>query len=189
MSTETVSQHKWHLALSIFLITIIAGIAVVILLALGAANPPRAGELVWQADTAHGWPLLPYSGQFDLHIARISLPQSPFTLEIIASNEGTPASAWGLWLRTSDGIQSFLVSNEGYMSISNDENAHWAQFIHVRAATNKLYLHVQDDQAATFRINDEIAWQGTIMPLADWGIVLYGGPDITWQSMRLYAER
>lgn len=189
MSTENVPHSKWNLGLSIFLITLIAGVFVLILLSLGVADPPRAGELAWQTDTTDDWPLLQRTGEWQHHTAPLPLPNAPFTLEITASNNGTPDSAWGLWLRTTDGLQTFLVSSEGYMSVSNDDNAHWAQFIHVHITTNKLYLHIQGNQSATFRINDEIAWQGVVTLWTEWGVAMYGSADITWQNIHLYAGK
>ncbi len=189
MSTENVQRSKWHLALTIFLITLVLGILLLILLALGIADPPRAGELVWQTDTTSSWALSHDTGESWRYIAPIPLSEVPFTLEITAINNGVPASAWGLWLRTTDGLQTFLISNERYMSVGNDDTPHWAQFVHIRTDTNKLYLDVLANQSATFRINDEIAWQGALMPTSDWGIVSYGNAAIARQNIHLYAGK
>jgi hypothetical protein len=165
------------------------GVLIIILLSLGLADPPHAPTLVWQTDSLDRWPLLQHANEYDFLIAPFPLPQSPFTLEITASNEGTSASAWGFWLHTADRVQIFQVSNNGYVSISADETSHWSQFLHIRPTTNKLYLDVQDDYFATFRVNDEIAWQGTITPIADWGVALNGAADINSQNIEIYAGR
>jgi hypothetical protein len=187
MSTESIPPHKWKLAVSIFLIIIIMGLFVLIFLSLGVADPPRAGELTWQTNSINNWTPLQTNSVSQRYVAPTPLPHAPFTLEITASNNGAYFSGWGLWLRTTGGIQTFLVSREGYMSISSDDNSHWAQFIHIQTITNKIYLHIEGNQAATLRINDEIAWRGTIVPLVEWGLSLHGSAIITWQAIELYT--
>ena len=184
---ETVSLKKWRLALSILALTLIAGVALPILLALGLTDLIRAPQLIWQADGASNWALVQSAGEFDLYRAPIPLPQPPFTLELSAGNQGQPSSAWGLWLEIDGGIQTFVVSSEGYISISNDEMARWAEFFHVHPTANKLYLHIEADHSAAFRINDEIAWTGRVNATHNWGIAIFRNPQLVWGTISLYG--
>ena len=186
---DSVSPHKWCLALSALLIMIVAGIFVLVLLALGLADPPLAGTLRWQSASVEGWLPVRCTGESEMFIAPIRIPRPPFTVVASASNHGEAHSAWGLWLETVEGIQMFQVSNEGYLSVSSDDSTHWAQFFHIQSPTNKLYLHVQTDDIATFRVNDEIAWQARLTEVEglSWGVARYGKADLAWEYIRVYA--
>jgi hypothetical protein len=187
MSTVTVNRHKWRRALSSLIVTLIAGAALLTALALGLADPPRAGRRIWQAKSAAAWPRYPSLGETARHLSPMPLPRPPFTLEISASNQAEPTSAWGIWLESGDGILEMLVSGEGYLSISTDENPHWAEFIHIHPVTNELYLHVESDKNATFRINDEIARTGILVAGTQWGVARFGNPDVLWDAISIYA--
>jgi hypothetical protein len=114
-----------------------------------------------------------------------------FTLELTADNSGTADSAWGIALQASGELWTFLISREGYFSVSADEKPHWAEFPHIRRdGDNKLYLDVREDGAAIVRINDEIAWAGSIFISENdaWGIAHYRRPRLDWASIEIYAE-
>jgi hypothetical protein len=186
---STVLQQKWRLALWVLGSVIIGGIILVIVLALGAANPPRAGAILWETDSASNWPLFERKETVNLFRAPTPLPTPPFTLELSARNSGDAASAWGIWIGNSDTVHMIVVSREGYMSVSDDEALHWAEFMHIRSDLNKIYLDVTTDLNATLRINDEITWTGTLALTdnASWGIALYREPELSWQDIILYA--
>jgi hypothetical protein len=182
MSTDSIHPGKWRLALLMLIFTLIGGAVLVTLLALGLGDPPSAGELAWQTKTDQDWQRHRDFGETVLTIAPVRLPEAPFTLELQASNHGVSDSAWGMWIETTAGIWTMLVSNEGYMSVSNDEQPHWAGFIHIRSETNKVYLHVEGDHMATVRINDEIAWRGRLATESEWGIARFRRPDLGWDG-------
>ena len=184
MSTDSLHPGKWRLALLMLMFTVIGGAGVVILLALGLADPPRAGSLVWRSDSDQDWQPYREIDEAALYNAPIRLPEAPFTLELQASNQGASDSAWGIWIRTTDGIRIIVVSREGYLSISSDERPHWAGFIHIGSETNKLYLNVESDHYATLRINDEIGWTGRLVTTNEWGVVRFRQPDLIWDGWR-----
>jgi hypothetical protein len=44
------------------------------------------------------------------------------------------------------------------------------------------------DYEITLRINDEIAWTGTIQPgLNQWGVLKTGNAKVTWNSIKIYT--
>ena len=187
---STVPQQKWRLALWTLGSMIVGGIILVILLALGTANPPRAGAILWETDSASNWPLVERKETVNLFCAPTPLPAPPFTLEISAGNSGDAASAWGIWIGNRDTGYTILVSREGYMSVSHDEILHWSEFMHINSDVNKIYVDVRSDFSATLRINDEIAWTGTLA-LRDhpnWGIVHYHEPELSWKDIAIYAS-
>lgn len=188
MSTETVPPTKWRLAVGTLFFTLAAGGTLILALALGLADPPRAVPLAWQADSAADWPVDQTLGEFELYRAPIPLPLPPFTLELSANNGGQGGSAWGIWLQTTGGIQTMMVNNEGYLSVSADAAAHWAEFIHIRSETNKLYFDLAGDGRATLRINDEIAWRAILAAADDsnWGVAFHRNPQVTWEFIRVY---
>lgn len=186
LSIETVPPIMWLFTLIVLAVLIIGGGILIVLLASGMADPPRAGLLQWSIATADDWPLIQESADFRLYHAPTALPNLPFTLELTANNEGELDSGWGLWI----GSWSILISREGYFSISGDEKPHWAEFIHIRqSGDNKLYLDIQQNGTATLRINDEIAWTGDISISEDaaWGVVYYRHPEINWKSIEIFA--
>jgi hypothetical protein len=153
----------------------VAGLVLTLLLALGLADPPRAGSLQWQADS---------TAQIN---APMALPAA-YTLELSARNDGPAESAWGIRLTGTDQQIAFLIDNQGYLSVSTDEAPHWAEFPHIRPnASNQLYLHVEPGGAATLRINHEIAWEGTINAQS-WSSAEHGQPLLDWLALSLYHE-
>jgi hypothetical protein len=187
LSIETIPLILWRLTLATFVFLIIGGLAFIILLSLGIADPPRAGSLQWSAKTADDWSLWQETGDFRNSHAPTALPRLPFTLELTASNEGALDSGWGIWI----GSWSILISREGYLSISDDEKPHWSEFLHIRRdGDNKLYLDMRENGDTTLRINDEIAWTGNISFLenAAWGVIYYRHPQINWKMVAIYAE-
>lgn len=188
MSTATVHPRQWRLTLSVLLFTMIAGAALLTALALGIADPPRVGQRIWQSTVTDNWPLYHTTAEADLYLSPSPLPQPPFTLEITAANHGIPLSAWGIWLEADKDISWMLVSNEGYVSFSADDHPHWTEFFHTRPITNKLYVHAEANNNATFRVNDEIAWTGTLITSANWGIAFFRNPDVQWDTISMYAS-
>lgn len=178
MHEDTISDYSWKIALLGAALLLSMGVIVFISLALGFANPPYAGELQWQSQDLSTWNRLS-DHQFE---APITPTTDHWTLEAKASL----ADVWGLWLKNADQTRYFLTDGVAYVSISEDEQPSWAAFIHVRPeGENTLYLHHADGQI-TFRVNEEIAWQGASISPMTWGL-LYpietANPPIT---VRLY---
>lgn len=169
---HNVSARQWRVAVLLTLAIVFGGAGLAILLALGLADPPRAGSLRWQASELSGW-LSQTAGDLILYTAPLSITQMPVTLEISAENQGSSTSAWGIWLQGEGRRWFTLVSNEGYLSVSGTARPAWAEFLHIRRGElNTLYLHVEADGTATLRINAEIAWSGrlTLSDEGVWGI-------------------
>lgn len=167
MSTEFVSKSQWRFVLVLAGLVLFGGLVLVIALALGVANPPRAGALQWQINNVDDLPT--------------TLPPAPFTLEITAKNTGAADSAWGMWI----GQWTALIRHDGYVSINRDRRKpNWTEFPHIRRnGENKLYLHVEVDGQGTLRINDEIAWTGILPAIRHrWGVA----GEVEWKNIALY---
>jgi hypothetical protein len=112
----------------------------------------------------------------------------PLTLELSAQALPVSNGAWGLWLRAPGEVWHFLVSAEGCLSVSADSHQHWFPFIHIHPnSPNRLSLHLEADGSATLRINDEVAWTGTLPAPQAWGVARWRNPTIMWTGIYLYA--
>lgn len=191
---------RWRISLSLSLITSLVGALLLIVLALGAANPHHAGVLFWQANSDVDWQQYASGDIFAFYKASVTIPSAPFTLELTATNNGNPESAWGIWLETDQGLWLVLVNREGYSSVGDcctdglysspiKLNLDWREFLHIRPQT-KLYLNVEADASATLRFNDEIAWTGNLILVPDgqWGTIYYRNPRLTWRTIKIYAQ-
>jgi hypothetical protein len=156
-------------------------------LAYGAADPPLAGKLVWEARNPGDWPDVSSNGALHLLQSPILLPATPFTLQLTASNIGVQDSAWGIWLKTDSRRQIVLIDNQGYYSLSDTSKPHWVEFIHLRTGYNTLYLNIDKDGMTTLRLDHEVAWTGKLSLQSAWGIVIYHAPVLTWDKLQLYA--
>jgi hypothetical protein len=193
-SNERVSLSKWRVVLAGFIGTIAAGIILVIVLANGAANPPRASALVFEANRLEQLEFL-YEGQdsllyklpFELDISSL------YTLEVTANNTASDESAWGIWVGVAEHTPlGILVRDDGYFYTSDTG---WVNFLHIQPISNKLYLSVENPSnhslsSVAFRINDEIALEITpddeILPM--FGVALYKDAAVDFEYIRLYRE-
>lgn len=190
-STDIVPSRQWRLAVMLLLVVIAGGAAVILALALRLADPPRAGAMVWETTSMDvGWPLIRDLGgspRLWLKRAPFETRSPPFTIEIEANVSNTDSSAWGLWIETQPGHSLFLAGHGGY--ISAGMGLDWRGFIHVRPETNHLYLYVEADGAATFRVNGEIAWRGRLdLPAQPaWGLATFTDARFDLRYACLYA--
>jgi len=162
------------------------GVGLLIALALGLANPPRAGSLTYEVGSPASWQPFPDAGQSRLFAAPNRLPVPPFTIEMTATNQGGADSGWGFWSLSPDGMIQILMSQDGYFSYSDDGSPHWAQFIHIQPDINTLSINVTEDRQGTVRINDEIVWTGAWVGINRWGASQYSSPALNWQGIRVY---
>lgn len=152
----------------------LGGLILIVLLALGLADPPRAGSLRWRVASPDEMP-------------DSSLPPA-FTLELQARSAGPAESAWGIRLDGAAEPLTILIDNEGYLSVSPDDLPHWAEFPHIHPPDdNLLYIHIDHNGAATLRINHEIAWQGAVSANS-WEIIEWDSPQLAWDYIALYYE-
>ncbi len=131
---ESVTPRVWNLLLIMLTAVLAIGLALVAVLARGAADPPRDSLIV-------------------LELTPEGTASAPFTVE-------TTADEFTLMCGDSPSLL-FQVRRDGYFSVS-DGDPLWAGFHHIRRDQNTLYLHVNGDGALTFRINAEIAWTSTL---------------------------
>jgi hypothetical protein len=191
--------NRWRLSLLLSLGVVTGGTLLIVVLAFGAADPPRSGVLVWQANSDEHWQTKYAEDSSTFYQAPVSISSLPFTLELAAENKGSPDSAWGLWLETEPDLWLVLVSREGYFaagSTHGDQGRYslsnsildWREFLHIRPRT-KIYLHVDAGSSATLRLNDEVAWTGTLTFSSEisWGIIHYKLPKLNWQQIQLYG--
>jgi hypothetical protein len=185
-----IPQKHWVFALITLAALMLAGLVVLLALALGAGDPPQAGPLRWQADTPQTWELEAEPGDITRYVAPNPVSALPLTLEVTAASTGSRESAWGIWLDTDPIPLELLISRAGYALVSLDQQPDWRGFPHIRPLQfNRLYVHLADDRA-TLRINDEIIWHGqiTLPPAVTWGLITWRQPTMEWQGIRLYAQ-
>jgi hypothetical protein len=187
-SIEMVSPPLWRGVSAMLLFAIIGVLVLALVLASGAADPPIAGSLVLEVNDTSGWAEISNTAEIRLLQSPEALSSLPFTLQLSARNGGAPDSAWGIWLETETGRQIVLIDNQGYHSVSDTPRPHWIEFIHLRTGRNTLYLNVDQNGAATLRLNREVAWTGKLSPRNAWGIATYRGPTLTWDTLQLYAS-
>ena len=185
MSTST---FRWRVILISNVLIGIGGLVLIVLIALGIANPPRAGSIRWQANTNAGW-LTHQQDEITVYHAPASLGEA-FTLELTAINNGPDDSAWGFWLPGPEAQIFTLISNEGYYTF-NPWYAGWQEFPHIQVSkTNTIYFHVNPDGHGTIRINDEIVHDDLtfLYGVDKWGIATYNNPQLTWEQIAIYHE-
>ncbi|MBZ0299683.1 MAG: hypothetical protein K8J31_08090 [Anaerolineae bacterium] len=176
---------RWRIILTVLIILIAGGTALTVLLALGLADPPRIGTLQWQAAAPDDWPEHTDTTGVRRLDAPVELPEV-FTLELTVRNAGPPDSAWGLQLHNGESALTILIDNLGYWSLSTDDRPHWAEFMHLRPGkSNQIALTITPNSSAILRINEEIAWAGSLRATA-WQVVLAGEPQLTWERLALY---
>jgi len=174
-------------------ITIAGGLIAVIVLAAGAADPPRAGPRRYENSTAHTLIARANSGtQFEPE--SVVLPNGAFTLEVSGrlSPDSDPSAAWGIELSDDQTRYSALLNGFRQYAVMPSQ-PDFAPFIHVRAdgESNKITLDVRGDSSATMRINDEVAWTGRIGAVRSAHIQVIGGLDksaaLTVEGVAVYA--
>jgi len=178
---------RWRIATISLAAILVGGVILAALLALGLADPPRAGALQWQAASPEDW--LQEKMTADLYLLRApqALPRT-FTLELSARNDGPPGSAWGIRLSSEERTTTILIDNQGYISIDQIDPK-WEEFLHARPrASNSLSFHMTQNGTATVRINDEIARNGIVFrtPVDRWSVVIYRQPQLTWYRIALF---
>lgn len=131
---ESVTPRFWKLLLITLTTMLVIGLSLVAILLRGAADPPRDNLTV-------------------LEFTAAGSTRAPFTLE-------TTASGFSLMCDQSAPI-FFQIRRDGYFSVTASL-PDWVPFVHISRESNRLYLHVDESGHMTFRINEEIAWQGNL---------------------------
>jgi hypothetical protein len=166
------------------------GLVTAVLLSGGAADPPRAGRLIWQAGPL---PDAAASVYYSTVVGGpVDLPARPYTLEVAGqlAAGSDPAASWGIACDTGESAGppfSITLDGQGFFSFPPFQPDS-VPFIHIRPAgeSNKLALNVEASGQATLRINDEIAWRGAVPDARRAQIVLVGGRAT---SSRLVVQR
>lgn len=183
-SNELVSRFKWRVVMAALMLTIVGGVVVTILLLQGLGDPTYAPQLV--IDLTSDEELEVVSPPNYLRVSSLSAEESPITIEVMGSFSAQPDTSWGIWVQSSSALYSFQIRDDGYFSAIPSG---WQEFIHIQPVENKLYLHVESDGNATFRINDEIAWIGVLpSDLVEWGVIRPTDSAIHWRNIRLYTR-
>ncbi len=197
---KVASRRKWQFApLAGLALALTAGFGVIMaaIILIGSANPlypPRVQTIptVGLGELTTNWFTLATPAQRYL----------PMTLEVEADVSNT--DQWGIWVASGGAFHAFYIRTDGYFRTSQPE---WQPFAAVRPDVNRLYIYIaaqdwQDplalfpylqlpaDHQVTFRINDEIAWGGTIAPgLDSWGIIAPAVAEIDWREITIYTSR
>lgn len=166
--------------------------ALALVLALGAADPPRAGPLQWQddfkdglgrwtPDSGPGGSLAAAGGALQVELgaggaawAVTPGPASDFTLEV-AGASSTGSAAYGLVFGWQDAshYSAVLVSGDGYAEAYTQAGAQrtawlaWQQWPHILVGGegNRVRVDVQAGPAGTgvtARVNDEVLARTTL---------------------------
>jgi hypothetical protein len=127
-----------------------------LILAAGAADPPRAARLVRDLQAGTAIAALP----------TIVLDNVPTTVEVAAAiaAPATTEAWWGVTL-TQAGREVLRVSIDAERFFSLTPYLPDATFfVHLRRGEqpNEIYLHVEADGTTTLRLNREVAWQGRV---------------------------
>jgi len=209
MSTVTthdrVAPWLWRLANWALLFSLAGMAALAAALALGAADPPRAGPLLWQDDFKRGlerWTLA--AGQMAAEhgaleatlaaeadgtaLALTSAPAGSFTLEVAGAAVEGPA-AYGLVFGWQDDAHysAVLVNGNGYAEAYTQAGPQraawlaWQQWPHILygVESNRVRVDVRAEgagTAVTARVNDEVLATTTLAGSAGQVGVLARGP-------------
>ncbi len=184
-SPDVTPRWLWRVVRVALLAVMAVGVAGVIVLGAGAADPSRAGPLLYEDATPHTLTTSPNSNPV-IDPDFFAFPKGAFTLEVSArfSVESDPTTAWGIVLgppQTSNSSTPFYSARlNGFRQFAVwPTQPDFTPFIHIRAngQTNKLTLDVRSDGSATLRINDEVAWTGRLPVAGTAMIELFGGQD------------
>ena len=167
----------WRALLLALAALILGGLSGAALLALGAADPPRAGSLQWLQEAESGECL-------DASALDLPLLRPPITVELTAVRTESAASlaVWGLWLRTPDAAAlRWEVLPPGYYRHAGQT----MPFHHIGAGENTLRLDIHGGHYVLW-LNQERATDGAAPadPFA-WGLVEDEG--ICWRRLALYS--
>jgi hypothetical protein len=173
---------------------VVIGVVGVALLLGGVADPPRAGPLIWS-----GGPLATLAVLPDYSITAspsISLPHSPYTLEITAefSADSDPAARWEIVWDNDPAPGGFRIALDGYGFFAvPPSQPDSTPFFHIRppGQPNRVALSAGADDQGLLRINDEIAWRGPVPKAAGVHVQVIGGKStvshFVIQHVALYA--
>lgn len=193
-----VPRSKWRLGLSALATMGILSVLILTATVFGVGEPPRAAHLYREFsgqqvttgtntqpldDRPHLWRFIPDSPDFVVSI-------SPLTIEMQAANLGADDSAWGLYISMLPEGWTFLVRDDGYVSVAEAQMYDWREFIHIRDDVNELYLHFNEIGNAQFRVNGEIAWSGRLPVDEDFfgaSIAFVRNPQLRVDYLRVYV--
>lgn len=166
----------WRLAVLSLIGVALIGLVGAILLAGGAADPPRAGPLRWSVEA----PLAACLDVEGLQLPRLSLP---FTLELAAEAQNGPDTlvSWGVWLESPEAGLRWEVLPPGYYRYGEQT----IPFHHIHAGWNELRLDMAEGRSV-LRLNRERAAEGEFFPdHLQWG--LSGREAVCWKRIAVYA--
>lgn len=178
---------KGKVAFAALILTFFSGAVLAGFLALGVGNPTRAGDMFIELTMPPAEETRPHNRS--IYVFRIVNKTKRVTLEASAINESINGSSWGFLIASSASSVTLLVDNWGYISTVAGLSPQWRPFVHAQPKRNKLYLHLDGEGWATYRINDEIAWEGEIdAGVRAISVILYDQPRLTWEYIRVYGE-
>jgi hypothetical protein len=147
---------RWRLALLAFAVLLVGGVALVVALALGAADPPCMRVAAIDVETA-GWSDSVRDGDSTYYTSDDVLPTPPFTIAV--NGRSSAVATWGIWLDTQGKRFAALITRDGYLS--TDSGVTWREFPHIRRDDNTLCVHVADGEM-TLYVNNEVAWRDNL---------------------------
>lgn len=163
------------------LLGLVIGMGVLaLILSAGAANPPRLGIL---RQTLEPLPdlSLPLKGE-TLSNQGLFLPNSAFTVEISGalSSETNPLAGWGLVFFDSGGQELWrvLITGDAYYRLLPFQPDS-ISFFHLRppGQENLIRLDFSPQGESILRLDQEIAWKGTLPQAATAQIIVIAAPE------------
>lgn len=167
--------------LRVALLGLVIGIGVLaLILSAGAANPPRMGILRQTLEPLP--PLsLPLKGEY-VSDQGLFLPASAYTVEISAvlSSETDPLASWGLVFFDSDGheLWRLLITGDAYYRLPPFQPDS-TSFFHLRppGQENLIRLDFSLQGESVLRLDQEIAWKGTLPQATKVQIIVIAAPE------------
>jgi hypothetical protein len=182
----------------------------VMALALGGADPPRAGALLWDEVSALQWSATPgvtvetRAGQVWLTFTQAeqqavglgpTVNTRDFTWEVEAAQvAGADAAQVGaVWGWQSDKHQAILINRNGYATVYQQNGARrkarfeWQAWPHIVFDINRVRLDARG-AATTVRVNDEVVTQFEARAAGAVGaLIISAGPgQVTVRRARLW---
>lgn len=163
------------------LLGLVIGIGVLaLILSAGAADPPRVGILRQTLEPVSAFSL-PLKGEY-LSDQGIFLPASAYTVEIgaVLSSEADPLVSWGLVFFDSDGreLWRLLITGDAYYRLPPFQPDS-TSFFHLRppGQENLIRLDFWPHGESVLRLDQEIAWKGTLPQATKAQIIVIAAPE------------
>ncbi|MBL8133088.1 MAG: hypothetical protein JNL42_14600 [Anaerolineae bacterium] len=190
---DALTVRRLRLISALLVLAAVGVSALALLLAAGWADPPTAPRLVLSTGSPADLPLASLTvPPQDESYAWAALPLADLTAPITLQAEaafGGEQSVWGFWfLPPGRALPTrIMIHPAGSYSLSDALPPDWTPFLHIRPASNRLYLHVTTEGRAELRVNGELAAGFDLGVFEDWrgGIVFDRASPPVWRFIQV----